>query len=98
MENKIYRQRTVYDNLTILSKEFRKANAKLISFVLSMLMSYKYAMCKTIWQYTDLQTVTKVMKKSLFRIQQKGLRVNTDSVMERRKQILSDVIEIYLSI
>lgn len=98
MQNKIYRQRTVYDNLTILSKEFTKTNAKLISFVLSMLMTYNYAMFKTIRQYTDLQTLTKVMKKSLFRIQQKGLRAHTDSVMERRKQILSHVVERYLSI
>lgn len=54
MQNKIYRQRTVYDNLTVLSKEFTKANAKLISFVLSMLMTYKYAMFKAIRLYTDL--------------------------------------------
>lgn len=98
MQNKIYRQRTVYENLTVLSKEFTKANAKLISFALSILLTYKYAMFKTIRQYTDLQTLTKVMKKSLFRIQQKGLRAHTDSVMERGKQILSDVVERYLSI
>ena len=48
MQNKIYRQRTVYENLTVLSKEFTKANAKLISFALSILLTYKYAMFKTI--------------------------------------------------